>query len=605
MATPITPSLLVPVAPDALGGDLVLRAGQELIARVLSVGPQGVRLAVGGTILMAQPAAGWHAPAGGQVLLRVEVPEGAAGALKLVQVPMTGSVLTPVDALALTDSSHGPAQRALAQSGLRGDPVLAAGLERLVAMASEHPEGGASAPAAPLLRAGAELMARGMPLLAPILRELAQAFAPTMTGSPPGGATPLAAFTAEALAATMRPALPQANLAGLAALSQQAAEAPIQHPPVAISAEATSGTPLPPPMLNRAALARIVHQLSQTLAQAGPQQDEASSPPAAVISEGGDAAPTARPASTGAPATRLGSPAPAAVVAGAAVTHSESPSVPMAPAEVAPTALASTQGSSRSVPLALVEALTRLAHTALTPAAVAGQADPPAAVQIPLSPNPAVSMQMLARMLGDLDIQQLTSAFNGADERQLAADVIGLLRAAAPALDAPAKRELHHQLAQLVDDAASPASMDLALPAVSPTASQILSLPRVGEDPGYAWLHLKLADGQRAEILVHRDPQQGHIDPKRFSLVFLLETANIGHVMIHVDATESVLSVQVSSDTLQGAASLQESVSALRTILQTDSSRMLRVEASTKPRSQTPTTLLPAAFPPEEHVYYA
>ncbi len=94
-------------------------------------------------------------------------------------------------------------------------------------------------------------------------------------------------------------------------------------------------------------------------------------------------------------------------------------------------------------------------------------------------------------------------------------------------------------------------------PAVAETAlrllhamdgTQILSQPRLGDDPGYAFFQLPMPGGAHAEVLVRREPGRRQISFDQFDIAFLLETKNLGNLMIRLDAHPAGVRADIKTD---------------------------------------------------------
>ncbi len=106
---------------------------------------------------------------------------------------------------------------------------------------------------------------------------------------------------------------------------------------------------------------------------------------------------------------------------------------------------------------------------------------------------------------------------------------------------------------------------------------QILSRSAAGADPGFAYFQVPLPDGRGAEVLVRRDPGRREISFDEFRIAFLLDTQQLGTLMIELDAHPASIRADVRTDIPELEPFLRERTEALVEPLAREARRQVTV----------------------------
>lgn len=77
---------------------------------------------------------------------------------------------------------------------------------------------------------------------------------------------------------------------------------------------------------------------------------------------------------------------------------------------------------------------------------------------------------------------------------------------------------------------------------------QILSRTQTGADAGFLYFQVPLPDGRGAEVMVRREPGRREVTFDEFDIAFLLDTEQLGTLMIHLDAQPTGIRADVKTN---------------------------------------------------------
>jgi hypothetical protein len=77
---------------------------------------------------------------------------------------------------------------------------------------------------------------------------------------------------------------------------------------------------------------------------------------------------------------------------------------------------------------------------------------------------------------------------------------------------------------------------------------QVLSRTQTGADAGFLYFQVPLPDGRGAEVVVRRDPARRAVSFDEFNIAFLLDTEQLGTLMIQLDAHPAGIRADVKTD---------------------------------------------------------
>lgn len=135
----------------------------------------------------------------------------------------------------------------------------------------------------------------------------------------------------------------------------------------------------------------------------------------------------------------------------------------------------------------------------------------------------------------------------------------------------------------------------------------VLSHARGGADPGYAYFQVPLPDNRSAEVLVRREAGRRTLSFDTFNIAFLLNTEQLGTLMIQLDAHPAGIRAMVRTDLPDAEPFIAAQADALREPLEREARRPLSITTGVFASGSAPPSLLEPelGLVPGENAYYA